>query len=110
MWLIVRHMYVLRRAYVPTPLTGGARAPCPQTRLPQVVRVPEEALPEVEETATPFGLTPEQHAKLKQLWYERGHYASRDRMWVEDDSRICPNAPLQGLQMLYQTAQRLVRQ
>eukprot|EP01043_Picozoa_sp_COSAG02_P086489 COSAG02_NODE_23928_length_703_cov_1.501247_1_plen_92_part_10 len=24
------------------------------------VRVPEEALPEVEETATPFGLTPEQ--------------------------------------------------
>ena len=45
------------------------------------VRVPEEALPQVEETATPFGLTPEQHAKLKQLWYERGHYASRDRMW-----------------------------
>ena len=45
------------------------------------VRVPEEALPEVEETATPFGLTPEQHAKLKELWYERGHYSSRDRMW-----------------------------
>ena len=44
------------------------------------VRVPEEALPEVEETATPYGLTPEQHAKLKELWYERGHYSSRDRM------------------------------
>ena len=41
------------------------------------VRVPEEALPQVEETATPFGLSPEQHAKLKELWYERGHYASR---------------------------------
>ena len=40
------------------------------------VRVPEEALPEVEETTTPYGLTPEQHAKLKELWYERGHYAS----------------------------------
>ena len=23
----------------------------------------------------------EQHAKLKELWYERGHYSSRDRMW-----------------------------
>ena len=34
----------------------------------------------VNQTA-PFGLTPEQHAKLKELWYERGHYASRDRMW-----------------------------
>ena len=45
------------------------------------VRVPEDALPQVEETATPFGLTPEQHAKLKMLWYERGHYSSRDRMW-----------------------------
>eukprot|EP01050_Picozoa_sp_SAG11_P055061 SAG11_NODE_33437_length_277_cov_0.865169_1_plen_47_part_01 len=28
----------------------------------------KEALPEVEETSTPFGLTPEQHAKLKELW------------------------------------------
>ena len=45
------------------------------------VRVPEEALPEVEETTTPFGLTSEQHAKLKELWYERGYYSSRDRMW-----------------------------
>ena len=38
------------------------------------LRVPEEALPQVEETATPYGLSPEQHAKLKELWYERGHY------------------------------------
>lgn len=45
------------------------------------MEVPPEGLPQVEETATPFGLTPEQHAKLKELWYERGHYASRDRMW-----------------------------
>ena len=36
------------------------------------VRVPEEALPEVEETATPFALSPEQHAKIKELWYD-GH-------------------------------------
>ena len=53
------------------------------------VRVPPEALPEVEETATPYGLTPEQHAKLKELWYERGHYSSRDRMWklLQDQAR-----------------------
>ena len=53
------------------------------------MRVPLEALPEVEETATPFGLTSEQHAKLKEMWYERGHYSSRDRMWklLQDQAR-----------------------
>eukprot|EP01044_Picomonas_judraskeda_P004026 COSAG03_NODE_345_length_8808_cov_5.062349_4_plen_200_part_00 len=53
------------------------------------VRVPPEALPEVEDTATPYGLTAEQHAKLKELWYEWGHYSSRDRMWklLQDEAR-----------------------
>ena len=51
-------------------------------------------MPQVEETATPFGLSPEQHAKLKELWYERGHYSSRDRMWellkseARDDGKL----------------------
>ena len=31
------------------------------------------------ETATPFGLRAA--TQLKELWYERGHYASRDSMW-----------------------------
>ena len=45
------------------------------------LEVRQEDLPDVEVSATPYGLTAEQHAKLKELWYERGHYASRDRMW-----------------------------
>ena len=45
------------------------------------LEVRPQDLPEAGASATPFGLTAEQHSKLKQLWYKKGHYSSRDRMW-----------------------------
>ena len=45
------------------------------------VAVRQQDLPDVEATATPYGLTAAQVREIKGLYYDGFHYAGRDRMW-----------------------------
>ena len=45
------------------------------------VEVPAEQLPGTDDTDEAFGLTREQLAALRQIWYEDGHYSGGTRLW-----------------------------
>ena len=43
--------------------------------------VTQDQLPDVEVSATPYGLTAQQQKVIRDLYYGDFHYAGRDRLW-----------------------------
>ena len=69
------------------------------------VEVPTEQLPGTDDADEAFGLTREQLAALKQIWYEDGHYSGGTRLW----ELLRRRAEAEGKPAFYGIRQRQMR-
>ena len=63
------------------------------------VEVAAEELPGVDDSTRAYGLTEEQLATLKNLWYDEGHYSGVTRMWrlLKDKAEAAGAEPFYGI-------------